>query len=99
MTPANYGKEPSHPQTLPLETGDELHRWRMERGLTAKRLGELIEVTERSVHRSERGGRLGARLRVGVKLWQARIGSGEIVLSPEKQVAERLERQMIVAWW
>lgn len=90
MTPANYGKEPSHPHTVPLETGDQLHRWRVERGLTAKRLGELIEVTERSVHRSERGGRLGARIRVGMKLLQARIASGEIVLSTEKQVAGRL---------
>src|SRR6516165_7872644 len=90
MTPANYGKEPSHPHTVPLETGDQLHRWRVERGLTAKRLGELIEVTERSVHRSERGGRLGARIRVGMKLLQARIASGEIILSTENQVAERV---------
>jgi transcriptional regulator with XRE-family HTH domain len=91
MTPANYGKEPSHPQTVPLETGDQLHRWRVERGLTAKRLGELIEVTERSVHRAERGGRLGARIRVGMKLLQARIASGEIILATEKQVAERVK--------
>jgi transcriptional regulator with XRE-family HTH domain len=93
MTPANYGKEPSHPQTVPLETGDQLHKWRVGRGLTAKRLAELIEVTERSIHRAERGGRLGARIRVGMKLLEARIASGEIILSTEKQVVERVRRR------
>jgi len=93
MTPANYGKEPSHQHAVPLETGDQLHRWRVERGLTAKRLGELIEVTERSIHRAERGGRLGARIRVGMKLLQARIASGEITFPAEKQVVERIRRR------
>ena len=93
MTPANYGKDPSHQRAVPLETGDQLHRWRVERGLTAKRLGELIEVTERSIHRAERGGRLGARIRVGMKLLQARIASGEITFPAEKQVVERIRRR------
>ena len=76
-----------------LETGDQLHRWRVEQGLTAKRVGQFIELTERSIHRAERGGRLGARIRLGMKLLEARIASGEIVLSPENRVVERLRRR------
>jgi transcriptional regulator with XRE-family HTH domain len=93
MTPAHYGEEPSRLQPGSLETGDQLHRWRVEQGLTAKRVGQLIELTERSIHRAERGGRLGARIRLGMKLLEARITSGEIVLSPENKVVERLRRR------
>ena len=89
MTPANYGKAPSEPPGGPLETGDQLHRWRLQRGLAAKRLGELIDVTERSIHRAERAVRLGARIKVAMKLLQARIASGEITLPREKLVQER----------
>src|SRR6516162_2669235 len=100
MTAANYGNEPSHTQSGPLETGVQLHRWRMERGLSAKRLGELLEVTERSIHRAESGGRLGARIRLAMKLLEARIASGEIILSTEKQVVERVgprkDRSLVV---
>jgi transcriptional regulator with XRE-family HTH domain len=73
-----------------VETGDQLHSWRVERGLTAKRLGELIEVTERSIHRAERGVRLGARIKVAMKLLEARISHGEIALSGATQVLERI---------
>ena len=93
MTPAHYGEEPPRLQPASLETGDQLHRWRVEQGLTAKRVGQLIELTERSIHRAERGGRLGARIRLGMKLLEARIASGEIVLSPENKVVERLRRR------
>ena len=93
MTPAHYGEEPSRLQPGSLETGDQLHRWRVEQGLTAKRVGQFIELTERSIHRAERGGRLGARIRLGMKLLEARIASGEIVLSPENRVVERLRRR------
>src|SRR5262249_46875760 len=93
MTAADYGKGPSHTRSDPLETGDQLHRWRVERGLTAKRLGELLEVTERSIHRAESGGRIGARIRIAIKLLQARIASGEIILSTAKQVAERVRER------
>src|SRR6201982_2988861 len=89
MTAANYGNEPSPTQSDPLGTGDQLHRWRVERGLSAKRLGELLEVTERSIHRAESGGRIGARIRVAMKLLEARIAFGEITLSSEKRVVER----------
>ena len=93
MTAANYGKESYGKKSAGVETGDQLHSWRVERGLTAKRLGELIEVTERSIHRAERGGRLSARIKVAMKLLQARIASGEIVLSSETQVLERVRRR------
>ena len=72
-----------------METGDQLHGWRLQRGLSAKRLGELIDVTERSIHRAERAVRLGARIKVAMKLLQARIASGEITLPREKLVLER----------
>jgi transcriptional regulator with XRE-family HTH domain len=76
-----------------VETGDQLHSWRVERGLTAKRLAELIEVTERSIHRAERGGPLGARIKVAMKLLEARISHGEIALSGADQVLERIGRR------
>jgi transcriptional regulator with XRE-family HTH domain len=89
MTQANYGKAPSESPGGRLETGDQLHRWRLQRRLSAKRLGELIDVTERSIHRAERALRLGARIKVAMKLLQARIASGEITLPREKLVLER----------
>ena len=76
-----------------LETGAQLHAWRVAQSLTAKRVGQLIELTERTVHRAERSGRLGARIRLGLKLLETRITSGEIVLSPEKRVVERVRRR------
>ena len=92
MRPANYGKETSRLKPGSLETGAQLHAWRVAQGLTAKRVGELIELTERSIHRAERGERLGARIRLGMKLLETRIASGELVLSREKRVVERIRR-------
>ena len=92
MTPAYHGKEPSGLQPGSLETGAQLHAWRVAQGLTAKRVGELIELTERTIHRAERCGRLGARIRLGMKLLETRIASGEVVLSPENRVVERIRR-------
>ena len=92
MRPANHGKEPSRLKPGSLETGAQLHAWRVAQGLTAKRVGELIELTERSIHRAERGERLGARIRLGMKLLETRIASGELVLSREKRVVERIRR-------
>jgi len=92
MRPANYGKEPSRLKPGSLDTGAQLHAWRVAQGLTAKRVGELIELTERSIHRAERGERLGARIRLGMKLLETRIASGELVISREKRVVERIRR-------
>jgi transcriptional regulator with XRE-family HTH domain len=92
MTAQDYGKQPSGPQKNRWEIGSQLRRWRLERGLSAKRLAELIEVTERSIHRAERGGKIGARIRVAMSLLEKRIASGEITVLAEKRVLERLRR-------
>ena len=92
MTAQDYGKQPSGPQKNRWEIGSQLRRWRLERGLSAKRLAELIEVTERSIHRAERGGKIGARIRVAMSLLENRIASGEITVLAEKRVLERLRR-------
>jgi transcriptional regulator with XRE-family HTH domain len=93
MTAEDYRTQRSGTQKYWLETGDQLHKWRVERGLTAKRLAELIEVTERSIHRAERSGKIGARVKLAMKLLEARIGSGEISLSRENQVLEPVRRK------
>jgi len=92
MTPEYYGKKPSDPQKKRWESGSQLRRWRLERGLSAKRLAELTEVTERSIHRAERGRKIGARIRVAMKLLESRIASGEVVIIGEKRVLERMRR-------
>jgi len=92
MRPANHGKKPSSLQPGSLVTGAQLHEWRVAEGLTAKRVGQLIGLTERTVHRAERGGRLGARIRLGLELLETRIASGNVVLTPEKLVVERIRR-------
>jgi transcriptional regulator with XRE-family HTH domain len=92
MTPEYYGKKPSDPQKKRWESGSQLRRWRLERGLSAKRLAELVEVTERSIHRAERGRKVGARIKVAMKLLASRIASGEVVIIGEKRVLERMRR-------
>jgi transcriptional regulator with XRE-family HTH domain len=92
MTAKDYGKQLSDPQKNRWESGSQLRRWRLERGLSAKRLAELVEVTERSIHRAERGRKVGARIRVAMKLLESRIASGEVVIIGEKRVLERMRR-------
>jgi transcriptional regulator with XRE-family HTH domain len=92
MTAKDYGKQLSDPQKNRWESGSQLRSWRLERGLSAKRLAELVEVTERSIHRAERGRKVGARIRVAMKLLESRIASGEVVIIGEKRVLERMRR-------
>ena len=92
MTAKDYGKQLSDPQKNRWESGSQLRRWRLERGLSAKRLAELVEVTERSIHRAERGRKVGARIRVAMKLLESRIASGEVIIIGEKRVLERMRR-------
>ena len=92
MTAKDYGKQLSDPQKNRWESGSQLRRWRLERGLSAKRLAELTEVTERSIHRAERGRKVGARIKVAMKLLESRIASGEVVIIGEKRVLERMRR-------
>src|SRR5580704_14154240 len=93
MTAEDYGTQRSDPQKYWLQIGEQLRKWRVEQGLSAKRLGELLEVTERSIHRAERGGKIGARIKLAMKLLEARIASGEITLARENQVLERVRRR------
>jgi transcriptional regulator with XRE-family HTH domain len=93
MTAEDHGTQHSGARKYWLETGEQLHRWRVERGLSAKRLGELIEVTERSIHRAERGGKIGARIKLAMKLLEARIASGDVTLLPADQVQKRIGRR------
>ena len=93
MTTDDYGTQRSGTRKYWLETGQQLHRWRFERGLSAKRLAQLIEVTERSIHRAERGGKIGARIKLAMELLEARIASGEITISPPvNQVVKSMGR-------
>ena len=89
MTPQSYGREPSGPQKIRLESGDQLRKWRVDRGLTAKKLSELLGVTVRSIHRAEQSERIGARIKVAMKLLEARIAYGEITLPGEKPALEK----------
>ena len=89
MTPQSYGREPSGPQKIRLESGDQLRKWRVDRGLTAKKLSELLGVTVRSIHRAEQSERIGARIKVAMKLLEARIAYGEISLPGEKAALEK----------
>ena len=45
-----------------LKTAAQLQAWRVAQGLTAKRVGDLLELTERTIHRAERGAQLGSVL-------------------------------------
>jgi transcriptional regulator with XRE-family HTH domain len=89
MTPQSYGTEPSGPQKKRLESGDQLRKWRVDRGLTAKKLSELLGVTVRSIHRAEQSERIGARIKVAMKLLENRIAYGEITLPGEKPALEK----------
>ena len=89
MTPQSYGREPSGPQKIRLESGDQLRKWRVDRGLTAKKLSELLGVTVRSIHRAEQSERIGARIKVAMKLLENRIAYGEITLPVEKPALEK----------
>ena len=55
-------------------------------------MGDLLKLTERTIHRAERGAQLEVRIRLGLKLLQARMSSGKAVLAPEKRVVERIHR-------
>jgi DNA-binding XRE family transcriptional regulator len=37
-----------------LQTGADLHQWRTRMAISARQLGKLIGVTERSIHRAEK---------------------------------------------
>jgi transcriptional regulator with XRE-family HTH domain len=76
----NDRNKPSNNPSKRLHTGRELHAWRMRMTLSAKELGQLIGVTERSIHRAEKGGKLGMKVQLAMELLQSRLEHGEIDL-------------------
>jgi transcriptional regulator with XRE-family HTH domain len=91
MTPENYPNEPSGREKNGLQTGDQLRTWRRAHGLSAKELSALIGVTERSIHRAERSPKIGARIKLAMKLLEARISHGEITLQGTIEAVPRAE--------
>jgi DNA-binding XRE family transcriptional regulator len=63
-----------------LESGADLHAWRIRMALSARELSKLIGVTERSVHRAEQSAVLGIKVKLGMELLQSRLVHGEIAL-------------------
>jgi DNA-binding XRE family transcriptional regulator len=63
-----------------LLTGADLHAWRTRMAISAKELGKLIGVTERSVHRAEKSAKLGLKVQLAMELLQSRLEHGEIDL-------------------
>jgi len=63
-----------------LLTGADLHAWRIRMSISAKELGKLIGVTERSVHRAEKSEQLGMKVKLAMELLQSHLEHGEIDL-------------------
>jgi DNA-binding XRE family transcriptional regulator len=72
MSPRNARK--------PLLTGADLRAWRDVNAISAKELAKLIGVTERTVHRAEKSGKIGGKLKLALELLQSRLDLGEINL-------------------
>jgi DNA-binding XRE family transcriptional regulator len=75
-----------HPRKR-LLNGADLHAWRIHMAISAKELAKLIGVTERSIHRAERSGKLGSKLKLGMELLQTRLAHGEIALPTAQKAA------------
>jgi transcriptional regulator with XRE-family HTH domain len=71
---------PPHDRGKRLQTGAELHQWRTRMAISARQLGKLIGVTERSIHRAEKTGRLGTKITLAMELFLSRLAHGEIDL-------------------
>jgi len=72
-----------------LQTGADLHAWRKRMAVSAKELAKLIGVTERSIHRAEKSGKLGSKVKLGMELLQSRLAHGEIDLTTALGAAPR----------
>jgi DNA-binding XRE family transcriptional regulator len=75
-----------------LQSGAELHAWRVRMEVSAKELAKLIGVTERSIHHAERTGKLGSKVKLGMELLQSRMAHGEIDLPSALGAAPRRGR-------
>ena len=72
-----------------LQTGADLHAWRKRMAVSAKELAKLIGVTERSIHRAEKGGKIGSKVKLGMELLQSRLAHGEIDITTALGAAPR----------
>jgi DNA-binding XRE family transcriptional regulator len=75
-----------------LQTGAELHQWRTGMAISARQLGKLIGVTERSIHRAEKTGRLGTKITLAMELFLSRLAHGEIDLPSSLEAPARRGR-------
>jgi DNA-binding XRE family transcriptional regulator len=83
--------DPPHPRKR-LLNGADLHAWRIHMAISARELGKLIGVTERTIHRAEQTGTLGSKLKLGMELLQSRLAHGEIDLPSTLGEASRRGR-------
>ena len=75
-----------------LQSGADLHAWRIRMAISAKALATLIGVTERSVHRAEQSAKLGDKVKLAMELLQSRLAHGEIDLNPALRAPSRRGR-------
>jgi DNA-binding XRE family transcriptional regulator len=77
-----------------LQTGADLHQWRTRMAISARQLGKLIGVTERSIHRAEKTGRLGTKITLAMELFLSRLAHGEIDLPSSLEAPLRRGRPL-----
>ena len=75
-----------------LQTGTDLHAWRIRMELSAKELAKLIGVTERSIHRAEQSPKIGMKIKLAMELFQSRLAHGEIDIPSALGAATRRGR-------
>ena len=83
---------PGNHTSKQLQTGADLHAWRVRMEVSAKELAKLIGVTERSIHHAERTGKLGSKVKLGMELLQSRMAHGEIDIPSALGAAPRRGR-------
>jgi transcriptional regulator with XRE-family HTH domain len=75
-----------------LLTGADLHAWRTRMAISAKDLGKLTGVTERSVHRAEKSVKLGPKVQLALELLRSRLEHGEVDLPSSLEEPSRRGR-------
>ena len=75
-----------------LQSGADLHAWRIRMAVSAKGLAKLIGVTERSIHYAEKTGKLGSKVKLAMELLQSRMAHGEIDITSALGAAPRRGR-------
>lgn len=83
---------PSHHSRKRLQSGADLHAWRIRMAISARELGKLIGVTERSIHYAEKTGKLGSKVKLAMELLQSRLAHGELDLPRTLGAAPRRGR-------